>query len=257
MKNRTLKLILAFIALIYVAPKAMAQEEVPKFVDPLNPTRFYNPTDGLKKVVFFEGALEGTITSQKNEVFILNRVIVVLNPSQFSQNISDVKISMYYPLMDSTCYYHGDVNFIDGISFTKTDFPAFATPQPFKIEGYINTDGLNDNDTLIIETQLEMVRNDGKISATLKPQLQYLIYKAKPSTGGIHDYLQAKFSVYPNPFVNELTINLPKGEKENVTITNTLGETIYSGPSGLIETSLFPTGLYFIHTPYGICKVIK
>lgn len=65
--------------------------------------------------------------------------------------------------------------------------------------------------------------------------------------------------VYPNPFSNQLKLEL--GQAAFITITNTLGQTLYSGQteSGLtsVDTRDMPAGVYYVEIRNEKRRVIK
>lgn len=246
--KRTLKLILAFIALIYVAPKAMAQG----FIEPKEHTREYHPSEGFTNVTLFEL----TVYGNEDNSTLLQQTMVQLDPSIFTDKVSNVRVSIYYEKMDTSDFYDQDVIFDkSGTVYLFTNFVLVKQKfvQKLIITGDINTNSLYHGDKLNIKVSLGMGIDGGSIEY-YHPETQSLIYRGgKPSY--IKEINSQPVNIYPNPFVNEINIDLQK--EENILITNLVGETVYTGLSGKIETPMFPSGVYFIHTIYGIRKVFK
>lgn len=254
MKYRTLKPILMaiFALFIYIAPnKAMAYG----FIEPEQHSRDYYPSDGPVNVTLFEGVIYGNEDINLQEY--LKDVWIQLDPSNFTSKISNLKVSIYYEKLDTSTFYNGDIDF-DQSGFVSIQ-PNFALYKPkfvqmFKITGNINTDGLNYGDKLTIQVRFG-VGLDWQNPTYHKLKVQELVYRGGTPTN-VTNPQDNPVNIYPNPFMDQIEINLEK--YETIVITNDLGQKIYEGGSNEpIETSNFPTGVYYIHTSKGICKVVK
>jgi hypothetical protein len=74
--------------------------------------------------------------------------------------------------------------------------------------------------------------------------------------------IDKKFSVYPNPTINSITINSTNSfNPVSCKITNLIGETIFEENLNTfpvsIDLSIFPSGFYFIHLNNEVEKIIK
>lgn len=240
---------MAIFALFIYMPKGMAQG----FVEPTEHTRDYYPDEGFTNVTLFELIVYG---NESNST-LLQQMMVQLDPSIFTNKVSNVRVSVYYEKMDTSDFYDQDVIFDkSGTVYLFTNFALVKQKfvQKLRITGNINTSGLKHGDKLDIKVNLGMGIN-GVAPTDYYPEIQSLVYRGgtPSSVKGISSQF---VKIYPNPFVDVINVDLPK--IENITVTNLVGKTIYSGSSSdPIETSTFPTGVYFIHTTYGICKVFK
>jgi len=65
---------------------------------------------------------------------------------------------------------------------------------------------------------------------------------------GFDEQLGSQFNVYPNPVLTELYIKSPR-QLENIEISNTLGQTIFSSklevPFNRVNLSILSEGIYF------------
>ena len=69
-----------------------------------------------------------------------------------------------------------------------------------------------------------------------------------------------KLKVYPNPILNELTINTKENKTSNVEIFNQLGQKVYKNSfnnSTKIDFSNYSKGLYFVKVGMETIKVSK
>lgn len=243
---------MAIFALFIYAPKGVAQG----FVEPTKHTRDYYPDEGFSNVTLFEIVVFGNESSSSSGAIFLRSVGIQLDPSNFQRKISDLKISVYQESLDNSKFYNGDIEFDTlGYSLLSTDFRLYKKKfiQKFKITADIYTGDLKYGDRLNVKVELGM-GIDGVTPEYYYPEIQSLIYRGGKSSSVNKPYL-TMVNIFPNPFVNIINVNLPK--IENITITNSIGRIVYSGPSGPIETSSFPSGVYFVRSQYGICKVVK
>lgn len=239
---------MAIFALFIYMPKGMAQG----FVEPTKHTRDYYPDEGFSNVTLFEIVVFGN----ENNSTLLQTVVAQLNPSAFKDKVSGIRVSIFYEKTDTSDFYDGDIIFDQsGNVYLFTNFnlvkPKFV--QKFRITGDINTSNLRYGDKLDIKVRLGMGL-DGVSPDYYYPEIQSLIYRGgTPSS--VFNPLAPIVNIFPSPFVNVINVNLPK--IETITITNLFGQNFYVGPSGSIETSNFPSGVYLVQTSYGIRKVLK
>lgn len=245
---------MAIVALFIYAPKGVAQG----FVEKTEPerTREYHPSEGFTNVTLFELTVYGNESNYSSGAIFLTSLGIQLDPSNFRNKISGIKISVYQESLDTSKFYNGDIIFDNtGYVVVNTNFRLYKQKfiQKFRITGDINTNNLRYGDKLDIKVNLGM-GIDGVTPEYYYPEIQSLIYRGgTPSS--VNEPNLSIVNIFPNPFANVINVDLPK--IENITITNLVGETVYTGPSGSIETLMFPSGVYFIHTTYGICKVFK
>lgn len=63
------------------------------------------------------------------------------------------------------------------------------------------------------------------------------------STIGVNEVAKENVAVYPNPAQNQITIN---AKIENIKISNTTGQVVYTGQENTIDVSNLSNGMYFI-----------
>jgi hypothetical protein len=254
MKNRILVCLLGLLALVFYAVPTAAQGFVEKSES--ERTREYNPSEGFTNVTLFELIVYGNESEYSLGSIILQTTNIQLDPSNFGNKISNIRVSVFYEKIDTSDFYDQDVIFDkQGGVYLFTNFSLYKKKfvQKFTVTGDINTNNLRYGDKLDIKVNLGM-GIDGVTPEYYYPEVQSLIYRGgTPSS--VNEPNLSMVNIFPNPFANVINVDLPK--IENITLTNLVGETVYTGPSGFIETPMFPSGVYFIHTTYGICKVFK
>jgi hypothetical protein len=253
MKNRIINCLFGLFALVFYTAPTVAQG----FVEPKEHVRYYLPDEGVSNVTLFELTVYGNESNYSSGAIFLTSLGIQLDPSNFRNKISDIKISVYQESLDTSKFYNGDIIFDNsGYVVVNTNFRLYKQKfiQKFRITGDINTNNLRYGDKLDIKVNLGM-GIDGVTPEYYYPEIQSLIYRGgTPSS--VNEPNLSMVNIFPNPFADVININLTKIEK--IYITNILGKEVYRGYSNSpIETTNFAPGVYFAHTPYGICKILK
>jgi hypothetical protein len=205
--------------------------------------------DGISNIVNADGVLANT-NSNAGIPLTTQDGIIAGNPGSFATEGIESEIAVFGPVSQS------------GNSFETTDGSWFCA------EGASGPD--EDNNVLIAQ-----VTSDGVMSYELNIQLltpagdtQYYVAKnptgneiilnsltyTSPTINAIKEqHNQRQFSVYPNPAINSVTINLNSDNASMVcsfnlkSITGSIVETgLIENSVGRIDLSSYPNGIYFI-----------
>jgi hypothetical protein len=82
------------------------------------------------------------------------------------------------------------------------------------------------------------------------------------TTLGSEDFTLNKFSIYPNPVTDVATIESYDFGIKSVIVTNTLGQTVYTGTTDKVDMSKLQTGIYMVKVEFdnnqsSVKKIIK
>jgi len=243
------------VALVFCATQKVVAQG---FVEPLEHTRYYTPDEGYTNITLFEIKVYGNESNYVSESAYLNGVHIQLDPSTFSKKLSNVRVCLYFERVDTSYYYDHDIIFDNtGFASIFTNFNGLLKKkfvQVFRITGTVNTDGLKYGDKLSVGVKLDISLNGGPPNWYI-PENQYLIYHGGDPNSISNPSIQK--IIYPNPFNDKINL-LNFNEKEIVTLTNSIGQIIFTGSSGEpILTSNLVAGVYFLRTDNLVYKLIK
>lgn len=95
--------------------------------------------------------------------------------------------------------------------------------------------------------------------ATVALDFSKEFYRYSLNTTSVKETTNNTLAVYPNPFTTTINLNaLPKGE--NISLTDITGKVIYTvntKETTTITTENLAKGIYFLHSPQGVTKLIK
>ncbi len=251
MKSRILIRLIGLLALVFYASLDARSQVVE------NPENSFHsvPTgadSNLTDIVICKFRIKGNNTHNLADALHLQVVPIEL-PQSLIDKANLATVDFYYVAYDDTVHASADV---DKYGNTNLNVDVVLTPKFHDV--YITTKldpkNLKLGDTFEVKVALGIALDGETPSNYLNVDPQYLFYGKKETTS-VYTLDKPVTTFYPNPFVNVINIDLPK--IENITITNSVGQTVYTGLSGKIETTNFIPGVYFAHTPYGICKIFK
>lgn len=254
MKNR-IKLIFWAIALVIYTASAVRAQVVKNPENPFNPI----PTgtdSNLNNVLVAQFGLKGNESNYENELLHLQIAKVEL-PLGLIPKTGIKKMSLTYETYSDTSIAYADIDLYGNVTF-NLDITLYRSFKNVKVHILgLNPKDLTLGDTFEIKISLGIDLDGVTPSEYLKVDPQFLFYgKKEIATTGIHSLNKPIVSIYPNPFLDVINVDLPK--TENIVIINKLGQKVYTGSSNdPIETTNFPSGEYFIKTSYGFNKVIK
>lgn len=257
MKNQ-IKLFFWALALAFYSAPAVGQGSSDLFENPLIDTlKIYSSIDTTKlnRLQFFNLRIRGNEEHDFSKLLRLKSVQVeifssVTGLTKHESALDNFEIAYETPFDTTSWYGDFDENNYQRISMNQLLSREF---DDLKIYGPLNIENLVPGEILTIKVILG-IGLDGVTPTYYYPKNQYIFYGKPDLLSTTNQPTKPKVNIYPNPFVNEINVDLP--QEVNISITNSLGQTIYQGKSGKINVD-FVNGVYFVHTPYGNFPVVK
>lgn len=254
MKKNRIKQVFWAIALVIYAASAVHAQVVKNPETPFNPIPI-GADSNIRHIVVSKFKVKGNNSNNIADALHLQVVPIEL-PTSLVDKAKIVVVNFFYVAYNDTIRASADVN-QHGSAIVNLDVVLTPKFHDVYITVELDPKNLNLGDTFEVKVSLGIALAGVTPNEYLEVDPQFLFYgKKEIATTGIHSLEEPVVSIYPNPFVNLINVDLPKNE--DIVIINKLGQQVYTGSSNdPIETANFPSGEYFIQTSYGFKKVIK